>query len=427
MPCNGKCQLTKKMKQVDRTIKNNNLADSVFQPFYQNFSIFDFVMQGCKNKIIRLRYHLLHRQASFILNIFQFFLFTRAAWFLCLVFSNFDNKIFANKIKALSNLFRVFVIGASAGGHDAVINTLANIPINVNGAFLVVIHNSFDSSGGFERVLEKKIKLKVQLAGSEVPILPGNVYLSFSNQHLVVSDSSLMLSKGPRENLFRPSIDVLFRSAAVSFKNRCVGVLLTGRLNDGTAGLLAIKRCGGIAIIQDPKTAEFSEMPLSAQRSVKVDYCMDVEDIGKLIEVICQQPLPPEKEVPQSLVKEARIALAIKSEISKEDSLGEQVPFSCPSCGGPLWKMTDESMERYRCHVGHAFSQEAMLSGQNRKLEETLWVALRTFEEKRILLQRMAETYSEKGFTTLSASFRNKVEEVTEHINRLRDVMKLND
>jgi two-component system chemotaxis response regulator CheB len=154
---------------------------------------------------------------------------------------------------------------------------------------------------------------------------------------------------------------------------------------------------------------------------------MDVEDIGKLIEVICQQPLPPEKEVPQSLVKEAQIALSIKSEIRKEESLGEQVPLSCPSCGGPLWKINDSSMERYRCHVGHAFSQEAMLAGPNNQLEETLWVALRTLEEKRILLQRMAETYSEKGFTTLSASYKNKAEEVTEHIDRLRDVMKLND
>lgn len=322
---------------------------------------------------------------------------------------------------------RLFVLGASAGGHPAILKILQDVPEDINAAFLVVVHIAMEADASSALYLQKRIKLKVKYAEQNMPIEAGTVYLAVFNHHLFVHDSVMLLSNGPRENRFRPAIDVLFRSAAVAYKNQCVGILLTGRLSDGTAGLEAIKKCGGLAIIQNPLTAEFPEMPLTAQQSVAIDYTLDLEEIAGAIQEIMGQALPEEKKVPLSLIKEASIAMKIKSQVRVEQTLGKEVPLSCSSCGGPLWKMTDADTERYRCHVGHAFSQEALLQSQQEKLEETLWISLRTFEEKRILLQKMAAQYRSKGFDMLVRSYEDKLAEVNDHIERLRSLMQIHD
>lgn len=327
----------------------------------------------------------------------------------------------------MASSFRLFCIGASAGGHAAVLEVLKNIDPGINAAFAVVLHAAIDSPTNFGHFLQNNTKLKVETAETDTLIEAGKIYLSKPNNHLFIQGSTITRSMGPRENLFRPSIDVLFRSAAVGFNSKCVGVLLTGRLNDGTSGLEAIKRCGGLAIIQNPETAEFSDMPSSAQEFVEIDYILNLEKIGAAIKEICQHDLPVELSVPESIVREANIAMKIKSQVRTEESLGDQVPLSCASCGGPLWKMKESGIERYRCHVGHSFTQEALLKSQNDKLEETLWVSLRTFEEKKMLLRRMAEEYAAKGFKSIASSYRNKEKEVTTHITRLRELMQLND
>ncbi len=215
---------------------------------------------------------------------------------------------------------RLFVIGASAGGHDAVIRTLSGIPKQIDAAFLVVIHSLYDVPTNFSEYLDKKLELTVKDAEDEEDIRPGIVYMSRPNQHLAVVEGKIQLSSGPRENLFRPAIDVLFRSAAVAYGHRTVGILLTGRLNDGTAGLLALKKCGGLAVIQNPKTAEFSDMPLSAQQAVAIDHVVDLAEMPSIIQEITQQPLPPAKTIPNHLIREAGIAMKIK----KSDQNGKQ-------------------------------------------------------------------------------------------------------
>lgn len=327
----------------------------------------------------------------------------------------------------MENTFRIIVIGGSSGAHAALAKLLKDIPTGINAAFLVVLHGSFIPELNFASALGKNIKLNVKEAVSSQTIEKGNVYLSLPNMHLNISDGKIVLSMGPRENLFRPSIDVLFRSAAVNFGNRCIGVLLSGRLSDGTAGLDAIKRCGGKSIVQDPKNAEFPDMPTSALEAIEVDYCLPIDRISLQIEKICTQPLTTKTQIPASLRREAEIALKIQSQVATEDCLGEQVAFSCPGCGGPLWKMKDGKMNRYRCHVGHAFSREAMLAGQNEKVEEALWIALRTLEEKRNLLMQMKKNYSGKKINKLTNYYEDKMSEVSKHIELLRSAMKIND
>lgn len=323
--------------------------------------------------------------------------------------------------------FRIFLIGASAGGRTAVENALKDLPHNASAAFMVVVHSSFDMISSFSSYLNRKVQLPVLECSDDMKIEPGKVYVGIPNHHMVVKDGRLVNSNGPRENLFRPSIDVLFRSAAVNYGNRCVGVLLSGRLHDGTVGLEAIKRCGGVSLLQNPETAEFSGMPLTARKYVDIDYSAELEDIGGIIEELIEKPLPEEVEIPETLKREAAISTRIKSQVQTEDFLGEQVALSCASCGGPLWKIKDTGIPRYRCHVGHSFSEESLLLAQNENLEETLWVCLRTLEEKRVLLNNMAENFKDKGSDQISRSYSDKISEVGEHIDRLRKLMDIRD
>ncbi|HEA19548.1 MAG TPA: chemotaxis protein CheB [Pricia antarctica] len=323
--------------------------------------------------------------------------------------------------------FRLFAVGASSGGRTAITKFLSEIPGTINAAFVVAVHGAFDTPSFFAGVLGQKTELGVVEASQGLSIEPGMVYIAKPNHHLFVHEGKILLSKGPRENLFRPSIDVLFRSAAVAYGNRCVGILLTGRLNDGTTGLEAIKKCGGRAIVQNPKTAEYSDMPGFARETVDIDYVVDLEDLAEVIQNIMHEDLPLAKEISSKLIKENCIATKIESQIATEEILGHQVPISCSTCGGPLWKMEDSKIDRYRCHVGHAFTQEALLKSQNEALEEALWVSLRTLEEKRMLLKRISNDYSDRGSKSLARSYSDKIDEVSKHIGKLRTVLQLKD
>ena len=327
----------------------------------------------------------------------------------------------------MKNNFRLFTIGASSGGYRAVKKILSNVPMGLNAAFLVVLHSAFDSSNSYAETLEKNIDLNVFTAENDMEIRPGMVIIAKPDHHLFVRGSKTLLSKGPRENLFRPAIDVLFRSAAVAFKNQCVGILLTGRLNDGTSGLRAIQQCGGLTIIENPETAEYSSMPTFAKETMDIDYIVNLEDMAKVIISVAQEDLPKEKEIPDNIVKENDIAMRIKSQIGLQEELGEQVPISCASCGGPLWKMKDDTQKRYRCHVGHAFTQEALLNSQDDALEEALWISIRTLEEKHTLMQSMINDYKRKGMQQLIKSYNHKMEEVSVHIKKIKSVLQIND
>jgi len=301
------------------------------------------------------------------------------------------------------------------------------IPNTIEAAFLIVVHGSSDATSIFPKVLSQKTDLKVKEAEHGIDILAGTVYIAKPNTHLIVEQGKINLSHGPRENRFRPAIDVLFRSAAVAYGNACVGILLTGRLNDGTAGLEAIKKCGGLTMIQNPATAEYGGMPSNAAQVVAIDYVVNVEDMGDVIQNIMDEKLPDRRDLPASVVRENTIATKIGSQIALEEKLGQQVPISCSSCGGPLWKIDDSKINRYRCHVGHAFSEEALLDSQNKALEEALWVAMRTLEEKKMLLKRVEMDYRQKGVRALTTTHNEQIDEVQQQINTLRQVLQIHD
>ncbi|OUJ72920.1 chemotaxis protein CheB [Hymenobacter crusticola] len=314
----------------------------------------------------------------------------------------------------------LIVIGTSAGGMPALVELLAQLPATLPAAVLVVQHLAPNSSSDFlvDR-LNDSTNLICEVAQHGAHIRPGHVYFCQPDRHLLVKEHHLLITKGPHENNFRPSIDALFRSAAVEYGAGAIGVVLTGMLHDGTAGLDFIRRCGGLTVVQDPGEAEFPSMPESALRSVPIDYVVPLSRMGYLLQELVEQEISPESNVPEDLKMEAAIAERVVGSVDDVRKLGHQVPISCPDCGGSLWQVDQGHVLRYRCHTGHSYTAESLLNRTQDSLEETLWVALRMMEERKNLLTSMAS----RGQGLWSVQQEERVNEIKAHINRLREFL----
>jgi two-component system, chemotaxis family, protein-glutamate methylesterase/glutaminase len=317
---------------------------------------------------------------------------------------------------------QVVVIGTSAGGLRALKQLISQLPKDFPLPLLIVRHVSPDATGNvILDALNKLNTVKCQHAISGDNLKPGYLYLAPSDHHLLIGRNLKMLvTKGAHENRSRPAIDPLFRSAAVACGSGVIGILLTGYLDDGTAGMKAIKRCGGTCIVQDPDEAEYPDMPRNALSNVKVDYCLHVAEMGAILDKIISRKLRKRKPVPNDVLIEAKIAERVLSDLSSVNNLGEQVPFNCPGCGGVLWKVEEDANLRFRCHTGHAYTAAFLLAEQSNKIEETMWTALRMFEERKNLLNEVARV--QKGVGSHSALERAKMSQV--HIDRIRAILK---
>jgi len=275
------------------------------------------------------------------------------------------------------NKFPIIVIGASSGGLDALRTLLAGLSPDLPAAVLAVVH-----IGTFEAQLPKffhRSPLPVQYAREGEPIVPGKVYLAPPDHHLIVTPGQMHLSHGPRENFSRPAIDPLFRTAAQAYGPLAIGVILTGNLSDGTAGLWELKQRGGIAIVQDPDEAEVPSMPRSALQHVEVDYRLRLKEIAGLInrmagEMAEKTPQPPSsREGPQMSY-----------------SAEEPSALTCPDCGGALRETKTGSYAQFRCHIGHVFGSEEMAVAQFDVVEKLLESSVRVLKERVELCQKLA-------------------------------------
>lgn len=304
---------------------------------------------------------------------------------------------------------------------DALARLLTQLPADFPATLFIVRHMAADTTGDvLLKTLTRHSKLPCSWPRDGQAIASRHVYLAPPDQHLMVGKGRILLTKGARENRARPSIDPLFRSAAVAYGNAVIGVLLTGYLNDGTAGLIAIQRCGGICVVQDPDDAAYAEMPRSALDNMQVDHCVPVAEMGALLAALVRTPLGARKPVPEDVAVEAKIAEHVLSDLQAVGALGDQVPFNCPNCGGVLWSVTYGDTARFRCHTGHAFTPKVLLAEQSTKIEETLWVALRMFEERRNLLRTMAK--AKGGASARAASERAAESDI--HIRRVRAMLQ---
>lgn len=315
----------------------------------------------------------------------------------------------------------IITIGTSAGGLEALDAVIAQLPPRLPASIFIVQHVAPENTGaGLLHRLGRHKAFHCKLADDAEAFSEGVIYIAPPDYHLLVKERTVLVTKGARENRYRPAIDPLFRSAAVTHGPSVIGVILTGTLDDGTAGLIAIKKCGGITVVQDPKDAAYPDMPQSALNNVDVDYCVPIADMGRLLGKLVHE-LPGEPRlVPDDIRTEATIAERVLSDVAQVNGLGSQAPYNCPNCGGVLWQMENIDIQRYRCHTGHSFTADALLASQSEKIEETLWVSLRMFEERKNLLNNMAQNeIRSKG----KQSYAERVKETEVHIERIRQML----
>src|ERR1051326_7175884 len=270
------------------------------------------------------------------------------------------------------------VIGASAGGVQALSTLVAALPRDLPAAVFIVLHVPADAPSLLPGILARDSQLPIEHPRSGEPIRPSHIYVAPPDHHMLIQGALVKLVHGPKENLHRPSIDALFRSAARWCGPRVIGVVLTGARDDGAAGMRAIKQRGGIAIVQDPAEATFSGMPTSVMQQIQVDYSLPLREIPPLLNKLSREEAAEEGSysVPEEIEIEARIAeqeMGASDLITSVERLGKISKLTCPDCHGALWEINDEDILRFRCHVGHAFSAESLSDGQTDVLEMALW------------------------------------------------------
>jgi two-component system chemotaxis response regulator CheB len=328
----------------------------------------------------------------------------------------------------VSSTHDIVVIGASAGGLDAVTNVVRTLPSNLNAAVFIVIHTSPEGPGLLPDILGRLGTLPVTAAQDRERIVPGHIYVAPLDFHLLLGDGRVRLSHGPREHRFRPAVDPLFRSAAEHYGARVIGVVLSGSLADGTHGLMLIKSRGGVAIAQDPDEALFPDMPRSAIERVKVDHVLPSEQIGAVVTEL-------------TMVRAAKLHSRAKSTRRKAASSAPSPenpgvdalrswgldtppsPFTCPDCGGSLWELREGKLVRYRCHVGHAFSTESLQAAQENKLEDTLWSALRAIEESIALRRRMLDRGRTGHLAAVAPGLTRDISDLEQRATTLRELL----
>ena len=288
---------------------------------------------------------------------------------------------------------QVVVIGASAGGIEALRLVAGGLPPDFAAAICVVMHMAPESPGVLPGILSRSGPLPALSPANGERLRPGRIYVAPPDQHLLVEPGLVRLSKGPRENRFRPAVDPLFRSAAQVYGPAAIGVVLTGSLDDGTAGLWTIKQMGGTAVVQDPAEALFPAMPRSALEHVQVDHVVPLEQIAPLLVRLTTNGggAPGPVEPPPAVAIEVKIAMDQNPVDAGIESLGRPSNYACPDCHGVLLQVNEGSRTRFRCHTGHAYSVQSLLAAVNDGIEDALWNAIRALEEGWLLMQRMAE------------------------------------
>lgn len=308
----------------------------------------------------------------------------------------------------------IVVVGASSGGIEALRVLAAALPKDFASSVFVVQHTAADSPGVLADIISRAGALAAVNARDGEQIKPGYIYVAPPDHHLLIEPGHVRVTKGPKENRFRPAVDPLFRSAAQVYGPRVVGVVLTGNLDDGTAGLRVVKQLGGTAVVQDPEEALYPSMPDSAMRHVPVDYCLPLAEIAPLLARLSRETLDEEgvREVPEELNIEINIAKEENSLEAGVEKLGEPSPYACPECHGVLLQMKDTAPLRFRCHTGHAYSADSLLSDITEGVEDSLWSAIRSIEESVRLLRHMADHMADgNGNDGLAETFRRKAGE----------------
>ncbi len=319
----------------------------------------------------------------------------------------------------------IIVIGTSAGGMAALKQLVAQLPSNFAAALFIVWHVSPEVRSVLPQILANACPLSVAHATDREEIKPGRIYVAPPDHHLLVEPGHVRVSRGPKENRFRPSVDVLFRSADRAYGPQVIGVVLTGALDDGAAGLYAVKERGGKAVVQDPFEALYSSMPIQAMKAVAVDHCVSITEMGSLLVRLINEVAEEEEATPMSE------QMDIEVRIAREDNafeggvmkLGAFSPYTCPECHGVLLQLKEGNRIRFRCHTGHAFSLNSLLVEVTKYVEDTLWSTLRAVEESQMLMSHMAEHLQQENDADTAELFLQKASEAKRRTDLVRQAL----
>jgi two-component system chemotaxis response regulator CheB len=319
----------------------------------------------------------------------------------------------------------IIVVGTSAGGLAA-LQALIGGMRDLAGTMFIVQHTAPNNPGMLPSILQRASAWPVAHAVDRDVIQLGKIYVAPPDRHLVVNAEQVLVTNGPKENMFRPAIDPLFRSAALAFGPRVIGVILSGSLDDGSAGLWAVKQRGGIAVVQRPEDAAFPGMPVNALRYVAVDHCLAAAELGPLLDRLGREAQPSTGEFPMPEELELETRIAAEEKVSKREILRVADPtiFTCPECHGVLLQLKKSGILSFRCHTGHAYSVQSLLAQVSTDVESNLWNAIRSVEESVLLLDHVGKHLNQaRANTALGATLLKNAREAEKRAAMLRQVV----
>jgi two-component system chemotaxis response regulator CheB len=320
----------------------------------------------------------------------------------------------------------IVVIGASAGGVEALTSLVKKLTPDLPASIFVVQHVSSDHKSMLPRILSTAGKLPARHPADGEKFERGYVYVAPADHHLLLEEERVRVVRGPRENGHRPAADALFRSAARAFGPRVIGVVLTGALDDGTAGLVSVKRQGGFAVVQDLADAYCADMPRAAMQHVDVDAVVTIAELARKLPKWTRQKAPKAHGKKQLLL-ERENRLQLDGVPLEQNAPGLPAAFSCPACGGVLNEIHDGKLTRFRCRVGHAYNPEALQYAQSNDLEMALWAALRALEEQAELARRLSARSRKINQPKAAARYEERVLEAEHQAEMVRRALKLGD
>lgn len=323
--------------------------------------------------------------------------------------------------------YYLIVIGASAGGLTPLKVILSALPKDFPAAVFIVKHVSPSAKSLLPEILSKISKLPVIHPKNNQSIEPGYIYIAPPKVHMIIAEGKIQLKKGPRVNHSIPAIDPLFYSAALYNKALTIGILLSGLLDDGSAGMLVLKKCNGISIVQDLEEAEYPDMPRNGLKAATIDYCLPASKIETLLkQLIASHAIKHNVlDIPDAPLLESELNMYLAENDADEQDMykiAEPSALSCPECNGVLWRINDNSLERYRCRVGHAYGINTLISDKEKSTDAALWAALRALEEKRNLASNVMDKAQQNNSENVPY-FRKKLEKLEEHINTIREIL----
>lgn len=302
-------------------------------------------------------------------------------------------------------------------------SVVSGLPARLPATVFVVLHMPPTSHSYLPEILSRSGPLTATQARDNEEFHPGHIYVAPPDHHLLVMQGHMLVRRGPYENRHRPAVDPLFRSAAVAYTTRVVGVVLSGAMDDGTSGLLAIKQLGGIAICQDPAEALIADMPAHAREFVDIDHVTGANQIGQLLSRLAHESVATgDVAVPQELENEVRVASGNPQSIGTPPT-GSLTVYACPDCGGPLWELHEKELLRFRCRNGHALTADSVLEGSGRTVQEALWVALNTLENSILVAQRLARDARARGLPLTADRMETKVVDSHRSATIIRQVL----